>query len=152
MIKIVNGDSIKEAEKYISSGSVDLIFTDPPYHKDYHYLYEWLAIEASRALKPDGFLIAYAGPYWKQKVMETLGQHLDYFYDFILLHKGNTPILWPRRIITGYTSLLCYTQKGKTPLPVTNVLGKFTGSGSDKRFHRWGQEKETARYYIDVFF
>lgn len=35
-------------------------------------------------------------------------------------------------------------------LPVTNVLGKYDGTGGDKRFHRWGQEANTARYYIVI--
>lgn len=139
------------AESIIPAGSVSLIFTDPPYPAEYHHCYEFLAKEAARALKPNGFLITYAGAYWKHKVMMTLGEHLEYFYDFILIHKGDTSILWPRRIITGYKSLLCYTQKGSKALPVTNVLGKYDGTGGDKRFHRWGQEANTARYYIDVF-
>lgn len=151
MIELINGDAMEVAENIVAPGSVDLIFTDPPYHKEFHYCYEWLANEAVRVLKPDGFLIAWAGPYWKQKVMETLGSQLDYFYDFILLHRGNTSILWPRRIITGYKSLLCYTQRGQKPLPTTNVLGKYTGDGADKRFHRWGQDAKTAQYYIDMF-
>jgi adenine specific DNA methylase Mod len=67
------------------------------------------------------------------------------------MHNGNTSILWPRRIISGYKSLLCYTQKGQTPIPITNVLGKYDGTGGDKRFHNWGQEANSARYYIDVF-
>lgn len=150
-MELYNGDSIEIAENIIKPCSVDLIFTDPPYHKKYHYCYEWLAQEAARVLKPTGFLIAYAGPYWKHKVMATLGEHLEYFYDFILIHRGNTTILWPRRIITGYNSLLCYHLKGYKPLPRTNVLGKYDGTGGDKRFHRWGQEANTARYYIDVF-
>jgi len=151
MIEIIHGDSLVMAESLVAPGSVDLIFTDPPYLKEYHYCYEWLAKEAVRVLKPEGFLIAWAGPYWKQKVMETLGAQLDYFYDFILLHRGNTSILWPRRIITGYKSLLCYILKGSKALPVTNVLGKYTGDGADKRFHKWGQDAKTAQYYIDVF-
>ena len=151
MINLIHGDGIEKAESVIPAGSVDLIFTDPPYPKEFHYCYEFLAKEAARALKPDGFLITYAGPYWKHKVMMTLGEHLEYFYDFILMHRGNTSILWPRRIITGYKSLLCYTQKGSKALPVTNVLGKYDGTGGDKRFHRWGQEANSARYYIDVF-
>ena len=145
------GDARELAIKHIADSSVDLIFTDPPYPKEYHYCYEWLAIEATRVLKPNGFLITYAGPYWKDKVMMTLGSQLDYFFDFVLIHKGNTSILWPKRVISGYKSLLCYHRKGVKPLPVTNVLGKFDGSGSDKRFHAWGQEGNTARYYIDVF-
>lgn len=151
MIEIIEGDAIELAENKIPAGTVDLIYTDPPYPKDFHYCYEFLAKEAARALKPTGFLITYAGPYWKSRVMATLDEYLDYFYDFILLHRGNTSILWPRRIITGYKSILCYTKKGETPLPVTNVLGKYSGSGSDKRFHHWGQEADSARYYIDVF-
>jgi DNA modification methylase len=151
MIKLYLGDSIKRAETLIAAGSVDLIFTDPPYEKKYHYLYEWLAKEAARALKPNGFLITLAGPYWKHQVMMALGKYLDYFYDFILLHRGNTSILWPRRIITGYKSILCYNQKGQKPLPVTNVLGKYNGTGGDKRFHKCGQEANFARYYIDIF-
>lgn len=151
MISLIEGDAIKLAPLIIADSSVDLIYTDPPYPKKFHYCYEFLAEEAARVLKPTGFLIAYAGPYWKQKVMETLGAKLDYFYDFVLMHKGNTSILWPRKIISGYKSMLCYTLKGQSPLPNTNVLGKFDGTGGDKRFHAWGQDAGTARYYIDVF-
>lgn len=151
MIEIVHGDAMALSKQYITDSSVDLIFTDPPYKKEFHYCYEWLAKEAVRVLKPNGFLIAYAGPYWKHRVMMTLGEQLEYFYDFILMHRGNTSILWPRRIITGYKSLLCYTRKESKAVPVTNVLGKYDGTGGDKRFHRWGQEANTARYYIDVF-
>jgi site-specific DNA-methyltransferase (adenine-specific) len=139
------------AEEKIGSGSVDLIFTDPPYPQEFHYCYEWLAKEAMRALKPEGFLIAYAGPYWKDVVMNYFNEHLQYFYDFILVHKGNTSILWPRRIISGYKSILCYHKKGNKPLPRTNVLGQWDGTGGDKRFHYWGQDENTARYYVDCF-
>jgi len=75
----------------------------------------------------------------------------EYFYDFVLLHQGNTSILWQRKIISGYKSLLCYKLKGSKALPFTNVLGKYHGFGSDKRFHRWGQDGNSASYYIDVF-
>ena len=150
-VKLYLGDAMEMAKGKVANSSVDLIFTDPPYPKKYHYCYEWLAKEAARALKPGGFLITYAGPYWKDVVMSYLNEHLQYFYDFVMVHKGNTSILWPRRIISGYKSLLCYHRKGETPLPYTNVLGKWIGSGSDKRFHAWGQEAGTARYYIDCF-
>lgn len=145
------GDSTLLARKKVDDSSIDLIYTDPPYSQEFHYLYEWLAKEAVRGLKPSGFLITYVGPYWKDIVMDYLNKHLQYFYDFILVHKGNTSILWPRRIISGYKSILCYHQKGEKPLPRTNVLGQWNGTGGDKRFHKWGQEENTARYYIDCF-
>ncbi len=145
------GDALELASQKILAGSVDLIYTDPPYSQEFHYLYEWLAKEAVRALKPTGFLIVYAGPYWKDVVMDYLNKQLQYFYDFILVHKGNTSILWPRRVISGYKSILCYHQKGQKSLPRTNVLGQWDGTGGDKRFHKWGQDENTARYYIDCF-
>ena len=150
MINLIEGNALEKAESIITAGSVDLIFTDPPYAKEFHYLYEWLAKEAARALKPDGFLIAYVGPYWKDVVMGYFGEHLQYFYDFVLVH-GDTSILWPRKIVSGYKSLLCYHQRGEKPLPRMNVLGKFSTSSQDKRFHNWGQSEFEARYYIDCF-
>jgi DNA modification methylase len=150
-IKFYCGDARILSSQIITDNSVDLIFTDPPYPKEYHYCYEWLAKEAERVLKPAGFMIAYAGPYWKDKVMEMLGRRLDYFYDFILVHKGNTSMLWPRKIISGYKSILCYTKRGEKPLPNTNVLGQWDGTGGDKIFHSWGQEETTVRYYIECF-
>ncbi len=150
MIDLICGDSKELAGEKIPDGTVDLIFTDPPYAKEFHYLYEWLAQEAARALKPDGFLIAYAGPYWKDVVMGYFGEHLQYFFDFVLIHVA-TSILWPRKIVSGYTSLLCYHRRGFSPLPRMNVLGKFSTSAQDKRFHNWGQSESECRYYIDCF-
>jgi DNA modification methylase len=151
MIELYHGDALELPVQKIPSGSVDLIYTDPPYSQEFHYLYKWLAKEAVRALKPDGFLIAYVGPYWKDVVMNYFNKHLQYFYDFILVHKGNTSILWPRKIISGYKSILCYHLKNRKPLPKTNVLGQWDGTGGDKRFHGWGQDENTARYYIECF-
>ena len=150
-VTLYNKDCRKYARKLIEPGSVDLIFTDPPYAKEYLPLYRWLSREAARVLKPNGFLISYAGPYHKSTVMSYFNRHLEYFYDFINKHNGNTSILWPRRIISGYKSILCYHLKEQNPLPNTNVLGHFEGTGGDKRFHMWGQDETTARYYIDCF-
>ncbi|MDD5338206.1 MAG: site-specific DNA-methyltransferase [Dehalococcoidales bacterium] len=150
MIQLYQGDSREIAKDLIAPGSVDLIFTDPPYAKKYHYLYQWLGQEAERALKPDGFLFAYTGPYWKHEIMTMLGRYLDYFYDFVLVH-GDTSILWQRKIVSGYKSILCYKQKGRKSKPYMNVLGKFSSSEQDKRFHSWGQSAFEARYYIDCF-
>ena len=122
-LRLYNGDSLTMAGTVVEPGSVDLIYTDPPYPKEFHYCYEWLAQEAARVLKPNGFLIAYTGPYWKDVVMNYFNQRLQYFYDFILVHKGNTSMLWPRKFISGYKSILCYHLPGARPLPNTNVLG-----------------------------
>lgn len=41
--------------------------------------------------------------------------------------------------------------KGEKAKPRTVVYSPFAGDGNDKRFHHWGQDMKSARYYIDCF-
>lgn len=145
---ITTGDA-RELSLAIPDESIDLIFTDPPYHKEYIPLYGWLSQEAARVLKLGGFCLAYAGNYWKYETMLQLGKHLDYFFDYVSLMPGDNSILWPRRTIARHKSILAYV-KG-TGLPRCNVLSVWTTTTADKRFHVWGQDESTARYFIDCF-
>jgi len=144
------GDA-RELIDTVPDGSVDLIFTDPPYIKRYIHLYKWLGLEGPRVLKPDGFLMAYAGIYWKEIVMNYLGVRLEYFWDFVLENGGNSPIMWKRKIISRYKSILAYIKPNSKALPRTNVLSLWRGGGKDKRYHVWGQDESSARYFIDCF-
>lgn len=146
---ILQGDAL-ELAKSLPDNSIDLIFTDPPYLKEYLPLYEWLSEASARLLKPNGFLLTYSGGYWKDKVMEHLGRHLDYFWDYTMVMHDSS-MMWPRKTIARAKSLLCYRPKGGKGLPNTNVLGLFDGGTKDKRFHQWGQDEQTARYYIECF-
>jgi len=149
--EIYTGDA-RELSKSIPDGCIDLIFTDPPYLKEYLPLYDWLGEEAHRILKPGGFLLAYAGTYWKAEVIRRLSQHMDYYFDFILLNAGNSPIMWQRKIISRHKSILAYRRpEDDKAHPRTNVISFWVGSGQDKRFHTWGQDESSARYYIDCF-
>ena len=144
--QIVTGDA-RELSSSIPDASIDLIFTDPPYVKEHIHLYGWLAGEASRVLKPGGFLLVYVGTYWKYEVLQDLGQHLEFFWDFISVNRGNRPVMWTRHVLAGYKSILAFT-KGEPDMPRGNILDVWVGGGEDKRFHPWGQDESTARYYI----
>lgn len=133
----------------VADNSIDLIFTDPPYLEEYIPTYEWLSAEAARVLKPGGFVLAMAGGYYLDRVMNNLGRHLSFFWKFELFMSNVSTVIWPRKVIARSKPILAYV-KGKG-LPRCNVLGAMVGGGNDKRFHRWGQDVESARYYIDVF-
>lgn len=135
----------------ISEHSIDLIFTDPPYLKEYLYLYEFLAKESADILSGGGFGLYYAGVYWKNIVMNYFDGQMEYFGDFVLVNGGSSPILWMRKIISRYKSILAYRNIGSKALPRSNVLTLWKGGGEDKRFHIWGQDESSARYYIDCF-
>ena len=147
---IITGDA-RELIEQIPDESIDLIFTDPPYSKQWLYLYEWLGEAAARVLKSSGFLISYVPPYYKNIIMGYFDRHLSYFWDYIEYNTLNSTIIWPRKTISRYKSLLCYRRLGSNALPRTTALGVYVGNGGDKRYHKWGQSEQTARYFIDVF-
>lgn len=146
--QIVTGDA-RELTRAISDNSIDLIFCDPPYLERYISLYEWLGEEGSRILKPGAFLLAYTGMLHKFETMTLLAKSMKYFADFITLDGQRSTILWHQRLIARHKSILAFS-KGKG-WPRRQTLTSWQGGGADKRFHRWGQDESTARYYIDCF-
>lgn len=134
----------------LADDSIDLIFTDPPYPKEYLDVYEWLAKEAARVLKPDTFCMAMCGGMYLDKIMVMMSRYLTFHWKFEIYLNGfsATPI-WPRQVIARSKPILCYS-KGNAKFKQGNVLGAIIGGGQDKRFHHWGQDVESARYYIDV--
>lgn len=146
--QITVGDA-RVLAQHIPDASIDLIFTDPPYLKEHVSLYDWLGEEAARVLKPGGFLLAYVGSLWKYENMLQLGRHLTYFYDYVAMQTGPGTVLWCRRTVSRHKSIVAFV-KGQGQ-PRCNVLSSWTGTGKDKRFHRWGQDESTARYFIDCF-
>lgn len=147
---IHTGDA-RELAKEIPDGSVDLIFTDPPYLKQYLPLYEWLAQESTRLLTPDGFTLCYTGDYWLADIIPMLNAHLQYYCAFAAINAGYGQMHWKRRVVCRHKAILAYHRKETKPHPRCNVLSTWTGSGQDKRFHIWQQDESTARYYIDCF-
>lgn len=149
--QVLEGDC-RELSKQIPDGSIDLIFTDPPYVKKFMHLYDWLSGEAPRILKPNGFLLTYVGTYWKYEVMKKMAAHWEYYFDFILLNSGNSPVMWARKVISRHKSIVAYRRpEDHKAHPRTNVISFWVGSGQDKRYHTWGQDESSARYYIDCF-
>lgn len=132
----------------LAANSVDLIFTDPPYLGEYLHTYEWLAEEAARVLKPGGFCLAMCGGYYLNKIFGMMDRYLSYHWKLELL-MDNSSVLWPRKVIARSKSILAYSKGVSNPR--CNILGALHGGGMDKRFHSWGQDVNSARYYIDCF-
>ena len=153
--QIVTGDA-RELAKRIPDESIDLILTDPPYPKDYLYLWGELGKMAARVLKPTGFLLAMSGQMYLNEVMVYLNSHLDYFWLYEAGSSGwAAGVCWPNgntkvNIVVRCKPVLAY-RVNETMLPRTSTLGLFWGSGGDKRFHKWGQDVSTFRYYADCF-
>jgi DNA modification methylase len=140
----------------LPASSVDLIFTDPPYLRKYLDCYRWLADEAARVLKPGGFVLAICGGLYLNHIFRFFDDAgLNFFWKYETFMAGKElSRVWPKgnpdiSIRVNSKPILAYS-KGAV-LPPTSTLNMIRGGGRDKRFHHWGQDVATARYFVAKF-
>lgn len=139
----------RELSKSIPDNSVDMIFTDPPYAKEFIPLYGWLCDEAMRVLKPGGFCCFIAASMYLDRIFSMASNSgLQYYFKVEMLETGGgAPIIWPRKMLNASKPILMWT-KGEGYLTVPNMVSVYSGQSPDKRFHDWGQDEGSARYVI----
>lgn len=148
---IYTGDS-RELAPVLPDNSIDVIFTDPPYPREYLPLYGWLAKEAARVLKPGGFLCAMAGGNYLDEVFARMGASgLNWYFKIEVFNVGDSPVIWPKRVITRTKPILMWT-KGPAVVQIWNMTDVYQGQGKDKRYHEWGQDVGSARYVLEYIF
>lgn len=142
----------------LPANSVDLIFTDPPYLKEYLPCYRWLAQEAKRILKPGGFILAMCGGLYLNRIFRFFDDAGLVFYWKYELYMGGPEIsrIWPggRRnreisIEVDAKPILAYSKGIARPHVSTRTM--IRSGGRDKRYHPWGQDVVSARSCIGSF-
>lgn len=136
----------------LPADSVDLVFTDPPYARASVPLYGELAEGAAHCLKDGGFVLAMAGGAYTPEILSLMTEYLNYYWSFhVWLAEGGRT--YPRGTmmpLTTHLKAIHAFMKGRGK-PRTVVHDIINGGGNDKRFHHWGQDMKSARYYIDCF-
>jgi SAM-dependent methyltransferase len=145
--QIVTGDARVLAER-IPDESVDLIFTDPPYPREFVPLYGWLAQEAARVLKSGGSLMTLFGHAYLPEVLDLMRPHLNYHWLNCQYQPTVTATasFWPKMVYIRWKPLLWFV-KGK----YTNrffIQDGVSPSVKDKRHHEWGQPEQGALYWL----
>lgn len=149
-IEIELGD-FREKIKEIKDQSVDLIFTDPPYHKKHLSLWEDLALESLRTLKPEGFLLAYSGQNHLAQVFEILNRHLNYYWVAAVEHTHGQLRFWHKKVWNSWKPILIFSASQK-PVPADWFLDLHRkGDKETKLYHDWEQPLEQAQYFIEHF-
>lgn len=138
---ITTGDA-RELSKQIPDESIDLIFTDPPYPREFLPLYAWLAEEAARVLRPGGLCFAMAGQSYLPEIYRMMGTHLEYHWTFNMPTPGEACTIWPRRVSPGWKPILSWS-KGTYNGPWWGV-DVISSTMNDKRYHHWGQSISSA--------
>ena len=148
-VSLYHGTFLDVSDK-IDDASVDLILTDPPYAKKYLSVWEELSQFADKKLKRGGFLVTYSGQTYLPTVMQSLSEHLEYYWTFCLLHKGSNQLINHRNVFCAWKPILVYFKK---PMQLLDDYSEdvIKGSGRDKNLHDWQQSEQELSSLIDGF-
>jgi len=134
----------------IEDGSLDAIISDPPYTKETMGCWTQLAEFAARKLKDGGILLAIAGNYHLQEILQRMTvEGLNYFWTLCYhMPKAGTPVN-NRPFRTNWKPILWYT-KGeykRTFQPTDVFTSDYADCDDGKQYHRWGQ---SALFFEDL--
>lgn len=144
------------AEAGIEPGSVDLIFTDPPYKVEFVECWSELGEMAVALLKPGGLLVAYTGQYTMPDALDRLrAAGLSWFWCYAIAHNGAFFRMNATHVQCGWKPLLVM-RNGVGDLPnwhkdfVTDGSREKskTAGGDDFSGGEWQQSEAEAAYWI----
>ena len=138
-IRIILGDMKGELAR-LADNSVSLILTDPPYAAEFLEAWQDLAKISARLLKPSGFLVAYSGQLYLDKVMKYLGEHLTYYWLAGVWLKGAPSHRFERHIQNAFKPILIY-QKPPLAKQVEWMVDLLESPVADKGYHSYGQSE-----------
>lgn len=145
----------RELGQRIPDGSVDLVFTDPPFDTAGLALWPEFARVAHRVLKPGGFALVYAGILRLPEGLAALADAgLVYWWTAAIGVRAPAPMIHLRAVRTSWRPVLILV---KPPVPTGASGGPMfqdfilNGPPREKAFHDWQQRLGPARQLLRRF-
>lgn len=151
-IQFLSGD-FRDVSKTITDNSIDAIFTDPPYPKEFLPLWKDLAETAYRVLKPSGFIVTHTGTHCIPNIMNYFTEAgLEYYWLSVIAYKGNrSPIDHNKNVRQFIRPILIFCKPpAKKPRVPFNDLIKCEDD-VEKDLHPWQQTISPVQYLIRMF-
>ncbi|MDQ6863929.1 MAG: ParB N-terminal domain-containing protein [Thermoproteota archaeon] len=147
-VKLIHGDFQNIDTATIGDNSIDLIFTDPPNHKEWLPMYEPLGKLASRVLKQGGSLVMYAGNYALPQIFEYMkNSGLKYWWEMVVKHNGRSRLLQYHRVYVMWKPLLWFV-KGNRLRTLDSIADLIESEPPAKALHKWEQSPVEAEHVI----
>lgn len=133
--------SCAEMAAHVEAGSLDAIFTDPPYPAEFLHCYDELAQFAVHALRPGGVLLAIAGQTHLLDVISRMNiEGLTYRWLIAYIYDKPRMQIHAAKVSVGWKPFLAFTRDGSHPKHYAQDAFKAVPkSGADKADHEWGQ-------------
>jgi len=152
-ISILNMD-FAQGQQLIKDGSIDLVFTDPPYTRNYLYTYQYLADFCPRMMKRGASLMCIVGHYALEEVMGYFNGKLKFRW---ILNMDQSDGPHPRLsmgIEVMWKPILWYVKDAFTKDRYRGFIRdsvKIDGKNGYKKpsGHEWEQDLSWAMYYIE---
>ena len=134
--------SCKEMIEHVDAGTVDCIFTDPPYPKEYLHCWPELASFAVHALRPGGTLIALTPHQLMPYIIDRLNvDGLTYRWCLAYVYQRCGMKVHSARVSVGWKPALVFRRDGgSTLMRYRNDMiqaGPYESDQTSK--HHWGQ-------------
>ena len=142
--KIICGDCL-EVMKGIPDGVIDAVITDPPYPREFEYLYEAMAKESKRILRIGGSLLTLCGHSQLPRVLTDIGKHLKYRWIIQYDQPGSYARL-SMGILATWKPLLWFVNDRLTPRRC--ITDKAYSQKREKNNHPWEQSSGYAEYGV----
>jgi len=133
----------------LPEGSIDLVFTDPPYHDEHLDLFGELAKLSAHVLKPGGLCISYVGKMFLPQILGAMDKCLEYVWTLAITQEGNQSRVWKHHIFENWRPVVIYRKAGDSP--VREWIQDIGRGARDKAFHDWQQDVETPRKCIAAY-
>jgi DNA modification methylase len=157
-VKLICNDFSKIDSETIPDNSIDLIFTDPPYGKEYLPSYEELAKLAVRVLKPGGSLVFLVGhiilddvfTIFREFSLKNNNSNLKYWWTLAVKHSGHHQKIHPRYVFAEWKPMVWYIKGDRiNDLVISNTIGDYIESVAPLKIeHEWQQSPVEAQYII----
>ena len=129
----------------VEPGSLDVVFTDPPYPAEFLPCWDALATFAATALKPGGVLVALSGQSCLPEVMRRLGvDGLEYRWTLAVDLPGASTTIWPVKVQSNWKPALIYYRPPFASNAVNDVVKAEHLRNQADNFHEWGQQPGVA--------
>jgi hypothetical protein len=132
---------------------VDLVFTDPPYPREYLPLWSDLAAWAAQALKPGALLVAYSGQYHLLEVMNRLSEHLTYMWVGWIQTPGEHASMYTVPVSPTGKPLLFFSNGQPSSRTKSRRFPDQAPQSSSTThtgdLHKWQQDVVEPLYYIE---